>query len=209
MLQVAGDAGMTIVEDGAFQRAEAAIAEAGDNPALWPSALRAIADCTGDVGAIFVFPMADGAFGTLVTPGLEAAQRDFQSSEWRSRDLRYERAAERGLLDGSCVTDRHLVSEEEIETHPYYAELLRPHGLKYFAGLNVAVPGGGGAALSVQRAVDRPPFSDSELDSIARFGPLLGEALRRNAQQATALRPLAAAPRSPDVAALLRSLAAR
>lgn len=194
-------------EEDRFAQALAPIAAAGDDPRLWPEALGAIAACTDDVGAIFVYPRPDGSFGTLVTPSLETAQRDFESSEWRSRDLRFERAAERGLLGGQCVTDRHLVTEQEIENHPYYTQLLRPHGLKYFAGVNVSVAGGGGAALSVQRTADRAPFSDDELAVVACFAPALGEALGRNAAQAAQAHAFSGGDAAaPDVAALLRRL---
>lgn len=148
-------------------------------PAKWVAALSAIARCTGDDGAIFIYPRGDGTLGSIVTPGLEAVQARFQSSEWATRDLRYERALERGYVaSGACVTDRHVASDEEIETHPYYVDLLRPHGLKYFAGLNVSPAPGAGAALSVQRGPDKPPFSDEELETVARLGKHVEAALR-------------------------------
>lgn len=150
-----------------------------ETPDTWVAALAAIARCTDDVGAIFIYPRGDGSLGSIVTPGLEAVQARFQSPEWATRDLRYERAFERGYVaSGQCVTDRHVASDDEIEAHPYYAELLRPHGLKYFAGMNVSPSPGAGAALSVQRGPEKAPFSDEELETVSRLGKHVEAALR-------------------------------
>ena len=145
----------------------------------WLNALEAIAACMGDVGAIFIYPRGDGSLGTIVTPGLEDVQAQFSSAEWATRDLRYERALERGYVaSGQCVTDRHVVTEEEMETDPYYLELLRPHGLKYFAGMNISPTPSAVAAISVQRGSDKPPFSDEELEIVERLGRHVESALR-------------------------------
>lgn len=152
---------------------------AAEAPERWVAALQAIASVTGDGGAIFIYPRLNGSMATVVTPGLEAVQAKFQSSEWSGRDLRYERAVERGFVASArCCTDRHLVSDEEIETHPYYTDLLLPHGLKWFAGLNVSPAPGAPAALSVQRGPDKPPFSDAEVAVVERLGGHVRSALR-------------------------------
>ncbi|RXF67319.1 helix-turn-helix transcriptional regulator [Hansschlegelia zhihuaiae] len=157
---------------------DAIYASIGDS-ARWVPALQAIAAVTDDIGAIFIYPRGDGTLGSIVTPGLEAVQAQFESDEWATRDLRYERALDRGYVaSGTCVTDRHVVSDEEIETHPYYVDLLRPHGLKYFAGLNISPSPSAGAALSVQRGPHKPPFSDEELDVVSRLGKHVESALR-------------------------------
>lgn len=156
-----------------------AIYAAVEAPGRWVAALTAIARCTDDLGAIFIYPRGDGSLGVIATPGLEAVLAKFQSPEWATQDLRYERALERGFVaSGQCVTDRHVASGEEIETHPYYVELLRPHGLKYFAGMNISPAPAAGAAISVQRGPDKPPFSDEELEIVARLGKHVEAALR-------------------------------
>lgn len=186
-------------------------------PARWVEALQAIAAVTGDVGAIFIYPREDGSMATVVTPGLEAVQAKFESSEWSGRDLRYERAVERGFVDsGACCTDRDLVSDEEVATHPYYAELLLPHGLKWFAGMNVSPAPGAPAAISVQRGFDRPPFADDEVATIGRLGAHVRSALRLATRLAAAEREgraseLSAAldpARARDLAAMLGRISA-
>lgn len=188
MLYDAPDEAETAAMSDARQRAERygdavdAIYAAVERPEGWAGALAAIARCTEDRGAIFIYPREQGGMATVVTPGLEAVQAKFRSTEWSERDLRYERAVERGYLASrQCVTDRHLVSDDEVETHLYYTDLLRPHGLKWFAGLNVSPAPGVEAALSVQRGPDRPAFSDEELALVERLGRHVEAALRLSA----------------------------
>src|SRR4051794_5059449 len=100
-----------------------AIYEAAPNPSRWPVALQKIAECFDDVGAVLLWRRDDGGFGTVVSPSLVAAQRDYEADGWLHRDLPAIRAVERSLWLGSdAATDRHAVSDEEIETHPFYTE---------------------------------------------------------------------------------------
>ncbi len=109
------------VDPESYASAVDAIYAAADDPMRWTEALSAVAACFGDIGAIFVFPRGDGAFGSIVSPGLEALKRGFESSGWRDSDPRFVRAAERGFFaSGEVVTDRDVASPEEIESHPFY-----------------------------------------------------------------------------------------
>jgi DNA-binding CsgD family transcriptional regulator/PAS domain-containing protein len=156
-----------------------AIYDAAANPDLWPKALAAIADCTGDVGALLIWGRDDGSYGTIVSDGLAGPQSVYQA-QWSSRDIRAIRATERGLFfRGEPFTDRHLVSEDEERTDPFYADFLLPHRLGRLASIAVSPDPHVGVALAVQRdAGAKPPYSDEELAILARIGPHIEKSLR-------------------------------
>lgn len=149
------------------------------DPNRLPEALQAIADCFGDVGAILLWQRETGAFGSLASPAVRAAQRDYEENGWMARDLRGRRAAERGyFFSGAPFTDRHVCSEEEIRTDPSYTEFQAAHGLKWFAAAPVSPSPGVGVLLSVHRGAGREPFSDEELARLGRLGQHLEKSLR-------------------------------
>jgi DNA-binding CsgD family transcriptional regulator len=156
-----------------------AIYAAAAVPAQWPEALDAIAAVFGDVGSLVIFQRSDGSFGTIVSPGLEAAQRDYVEAGWSRADIRMARAIERGyLINRDVVTERHLLSDEEIATLPYYTDFLAPHGLKWFAGMFISADPKLELALSMQRRADRPPYSDAELALFGQLGRHVENAFR-------------------------------
>lgn len=82
--------------DDVFSTAIEAIYDASVNPTSWPSALEAIADSFGDVGAILLWRRDNGSFGSIASPGVLEAQKDWEQGGWNVHDLRPQRAAERG-----------------------------------------------------------------------------------------------------------------
>ena len=157
----------------------AAIYACALQPELWPAALHDVAEELGGVGGLLIHRRDDGSFGTLVSPGLRHAVDVYERIWWR-HDIRAERAMA-GLYAeaaGAALTDRHLVSEEEIRTHPIYTEFLVPLGLKWAASVQVSPRSGAQVGLSVLRAVGTPPFSDADLAVLADFGRHAEQALR-------------------------------
>lgn len=141
-----------------------------------------MAELFGDVGALLVYSREDGSIGTIVSPSLDAAQRDYER-HWWSHDIRFQRSGQQGfLLPGNTITDRHVVSDEEIRSHPFYVEFLRPHGLGWLAGTAIAPSRSGGGALSVQRSHIKPPYGDEELVLLERIGRHAEAALRLGMQ---------------------------
>jgi DNA-binding CsgD family transcriptional regulator/PAS domain-containing protein len=155
------------------------IYDAAANPALWPKALGAIADCTGDVGAILIWGRDDGSYGTVVSDSLNESQLIYQQ-QWSSRDIRAIRATERGMFFlGEAFADRDLVTEEEERSDPFYANFLLPHGLGRLGSIAVSPDPHVSVALAVQRSArDKPPYSDEELAVLARIGPHIEKSLR-------------------------------
>lgn len=156
--------------DTIINRAIEAIYECALNPAEWPVALQHIADCFDDGGCILIYGRNNGAFGVIGSPGLSIAVSEYVKN-WSGRDIRAMRARERGFFGRRVlITDSDVVSPEEIESHPFYAQFLRRFGLRYFAGAAVVPGDGAEAALSVQRAVTKRPYTAEELSRLDVLG---------------------------------------
>lgn len=160
-----------------FVTAVEAIYAAAPNPALWPTALQAIADILGDVGAVMIYGRDDGLFGAVDSPSIDAMVRDF-TREFNGADLRAIRGVERGIfLARDSATDRDVVTDEEIRTHPYY-QLMARHGLRYFGAAPIFQDFRMNTAISVQRALDRDPYTTAELQIIERVARHVETSLR-------------------------------
>src|SRR5579872_2851465 len=158
-----------------FVEAVEAIYETAAAPSRWPHALQKIADCYGDVGTVLMYRRDNGSLGSIVSPKLAAAQRDYEQ-HWWSQDIRSFRAIERGLTD--AVTDRHVVSQQEVETHPIYTQFLVPHGLGWAAAMNISPDPRVLVWISVQREITKPPFTDEELALLTRLTQHAENAMR-------------------------------
>jgi DNA-binding CsgD family transcriptional regulator len=164
--------------DGRFIAAVEAIYDAAPDPSLWPRALQAIADCFGDVGTVLFYQRDNGELGTIVSPGLEGAQRAF-GEYWAQHDFRNARAIERGFLAREdALTDRHVATAEEIETHPIYTQFLVPHGLGWFAATRISPDPRILVWITVQRAKNKGPFSEKDLRWVTRLGRHAEKSLR-------------------------------
>jgi DNA-binding CsgD family transcriptional regulator/PAS domain-containing protein len=166
-----------LLPSGAFVAAVEAIYETAAAPSRWPHALQKIADVFGDVGTVLMYRRDDGSFGTIVSPRLAAAQRDYEQ-RWWTQDFRGFRAIELGMIVGDAITDRHVATQEEIDTHPIYTEFLLPHGLGWFAGVGVSPGSHVLVWISVQRNIAKPRFDDDDLAILTRLGRHAENALR-------------------------------
>jgi len=161
-----------------FVRAVEAIYEAAAHPSCWPDALQAIADVLDGVGTVLLWRRDDGRYGTIVSPTLLEAQEDFQKNWWQ-HDIRSIRGLEqRYVRREEAFTDRHLVSQEEIEQHPIYTQFLARHGLKWCAAASISPDPLIDVWLSVQRAKDKNAFSDDELAVLQRLARHAENSLR-------------------------------
>ncbi|TXJ19307.1 MAG: helix-turn-helix transcriptional regulator [Afipia sp.] len=155
-----------------------AIYAAAAEPSRWPSTLEIITKCFDDVGSILIYGRDDGSFGVIESPSLKAVSAEYALS-WSDRDIRAIRARERGyFFKRDVITDRDLLSPEEIETDPFYSDLLRRHGLRYFAAATVSPDPHIEVALSVQRAIGRAEYSEDELKLLEQLAPHVESSLR-------------------------------
>ena len=151
---------------------------AAADPSRWPSTLAFIASCFDDVGAILLYGRDDGSFGVIESPSLKHVSAEYARG-WSDRDLRAIRARERGyFFKRDVITDRDLMTPEDMETHPFYNDFLRRNGLQYFAAATVSPDPHIEVALSVQRAIGRPEYSEDELRFLERLAPHVETSLR-------------------------------
>lgn len=155
-----------------------AIYDAAPDPSLWPKALQAIADCFGDVGAILIWRRDDGGFGTIVSPALIAAQQDYEDNKWHLRDLPSQRVIERELWVGADAwSDRECVSEEEMESDPFYTDFCARHRLFRRIAFSVAPDPHISVWIAVQRG-DRKPYAQGEFETAVALGRHVEKSLR-------------------------------
>ena len=153
------------------------IYDAASDPSHWPVALQKIADCFGDVGALMAYQREDGDFGAIGSASLKPLLAEYVQ-EFAGQDLRASRGVERGFyLHREGVTDLDVVSAQEMEEHPFYRMLAR-HGLKYFVGTFVSPDTRIKAAIAVQRAIEKPPYSEDEIQRLVRLGRHAEKSLR-------------------------------
>jgi GAF domain-containing protein len=151
---------------------------AAADPSRWPSTLAFIASCFDDVRAILLYGRDDGSFGVIESPSLKHVSAEYAQG-WSDRDLRAIRARERGyFFKRDVITDRDLMTPEDMETHPFYNDFLRRNGLQYFAAATVSPDPHIEVALSVQRAIGRPEYSEDELRFLERLAPHVETSLR-------------------------------
>jgi len=159
---------------GAIEQIYAAAAE----PDRWPAALQAIATCFGDIGAILIYTREDGSAATIVSPSLEAAQRDYANGWWE-QDFRLTRALEHFYrAEHGPVTDAHFTTPEEMRTHAFYTDFQRRHGLFWIASMEISPGPNVRVALSIHRGPDRPAYDDDELKLFSQIGRHAEQSLR-------------------------------
>jgi hypothetical protein len=163
-------------DDSLFRAVEAIYAAAA--PAAWPAALAAIAHTFDDVGANLLYQRGDGSLAGIVSPSLEDVQREYHEGWWRE-DIRFFRGVEMGYCNiVDCITDHHVATEEEIAAHPFYAQFLARHGLRWFAGTSISPVPRVAVALAVQRTSAKPAFTETEMALLTRIGRHVENALR-------------------------------
>jgi DNA-binding CsgD family transcriptional regulator/PAS domain-containing protein len=162
-----------------FVAAVEAIYDAAPDPSLWPQALSAITDHFGDVGTIMMWRRTDGRFGTIVSPSLAAAQKDYEENKGDLRDLPAQRLMEHGyLLHSDTAVDYDVISQHEIETHPFYTEFSARHGIRWHTAIAVAPDPEVAVWIALQRGPDKKPYSESELVDAAQLGRHIEKSLR-------------------------------
>lgn len=161
-----------------FVAAVEAIYRTAAQPDRWPEALQATAEVFDDVGANLIWRRSDGSFGTIVSPRLLKAQQDYEAGWWR-QDIRAIRAIEYAYRSNTgAITEQHVVSPEEIVSHPFFTEFLARHGLKWIASIQISPDPQIVVGISVQRAPSKLPYDDEELDLLSQLGRHAEHALR-------------------------------
>jgi DNA-binding CsgD family transcriptional regulator/PAS domain-containing protein len=155
-------------QQAALHKAIEAIYDTAFAPDAWPQTLATISQALNAEGALIIYQHVDGRFDAVNSPGvLEALRVRVAAEGWMNRDLRAIRSLEAGVFGTTdTVTDQDLATPEEIETHPYYTELLAPLGLGWFIGSSVSPDASVNVGISIHRFKHKPIFSSEERDTV-------------------------------------------
>lgn len=150
------------------------IYEAAVIPDLWPDVLdrlAAISECDG--GFLFVASV-EQRISYTATQRYEPMMRKYVGDDWMQRCIRAARVLP--LNYNGFLTDFDVASPEEIETHPYYTDFLRPNLGGWAAGTAIRMPSGDLAVFNLERAHSRGPVDRLHLPALDRFRPHLARA---------------------------------
>jgi DNA-binding CsgD family transcriptional regulator len=148
-----------------LQIAVQAFADAAVDPSLWNKAMGTIAAETRSSGAILL-PIRGTIPSVPSTESIQGSTEVYFRDQWYARDERF-RSVHTMMRDG-VVNDFDFITADEMKTHPYYQEFLRPFGLQYFGGVKIAADDDI-FCLSIQRSFASGPFSSAEMRKLADF----------------------------------------
>jgi len=129
----------------------------------WISAVQCAAEQTDSVGALLL-PLDGRLPHVPYTSSVGGSTEHYFREGWVHRDLRV--YGLHHLFDRGAFSDLDIVTPEQVARSPYYQDFLRPHGLRWFAGVSVAC-GEERWCLSIQRSIAQGPFSPEEMSRLA------------------------------------------
>ena len=142
--------------------------EAATRPELWRPALHEISAICGADGALLIAQPAD--LGVIWSEGMDEAAEMMIRTGWHLRNERMQRYAGVVQTGRQIFTESDVFTREELDRHPFNAELVNPTGFRWYAGLPVAQVGDGMVGLSIERRSKRQPFSKTELAKMTMLG---------------------------------------
>ena len=157
---------------GDFNALTDAFMAAAMNSSRWDAAMDVAAEATGSFGALLLpvrgsMPLIP--IGEAMRPTMDIYFRD----GWAGRYERFRSLPT--FLRRGVAAEFDFTTEAEIARSPYYQELLRPQGLKWFAGVKVG-DDSDVWGLMIQRTPAQGPFSPAELASLAKLSRSLASA---------------------------------
>ena len=157
---------------GDFSKLTDAFMAAAMDSARWDAAMDVAAEATGSFGALLL-PVRGQTplipIGEAMRPTMDIYFRD----DWGRRDERFRSLPT--FLRRGVASEFDFTTEVEIASSPYYQELLRPQGLKWFAGVKVGETDDVWG-LMLQRTPAQGPFSPDELARLANLSRSLAGA---------------------------------
>jgi DNA-binding CsgD family transcriptional regulator len=163
---------MTLRGSKDFDATAAAFVRAAVDPTQWASAMEVAAEATDSFGAMLI-PFHHRLPNLPRSTSMEPVIEDYVGKGWIESDER--RRSIPMLLRRGVATDLDFMTTAQISRHPYYQELLAPHGLRWFAGVYVAC-GEDQWCLALQRSIQQGPFLPQEIKRLAALSEKLGSA---------------------------------
>jgi DNA-binding CsgD family transcriptional regulator len=150
----------------------AAFSRAAVDPSTWPEAMDRVAHATDSFGAA-LFPVRGQLPNVPFSRSLGPSFDTYVQNGWMERDERYR--AVPAILRQGVATEFDFTNAHEIASHPYYQDFLARFDLRWFAGVKVAVEDDLWVC-SIQRTIERGPFSPRELKQLAGLSTRLSSA---------------------------------
>ena len=157
---------------GDFASLTDAFMTAAVDPSRWDTAMDAAAKATGSFGAILV-PIRGRTPALPTSASMQAVMDNYFCDGWAQHDERYRCLPV--FMQKGVATEFDFTTPEEMARSAYYQELLRPYGLRWFAGVKVG-DGEDVWGLSLQRSAEQGPFSPRELQRLAQLSRCLAGA---------------------------------
>ena len=151
------------------------IYEAAFRPDAWLSVMGGISAIFDCIGATLDPDDLAGRRSLPATPSLEDFVETYFRDGWQRSDVRRQRAVKHRRE--AIVLDQDLVTPDEMDTIPFYQELLLPFGLRYCACLRFG-NGRHAWSLSLQRGARAEPFGPDEIGLMRRLAPHIRKAGR-------------------------------
>lgn len=149
-----------------LHKIEAAFQAATVDPSLWTSALDCVSEQTESRGALLLPVQGDQIPSQPASDGVARLWETYFRDGWHLRDERFRTLP--ALLRTGVADDFDCGLAELIPTHPYYQELLAPHGFRWFAGVKLSF-GDDVWCLAIQRGIDQDPFSPEQKEKLAQL----------------------------------------
>jgi DNA-binding CsgD family transcriptional regulator len=150
------------------------LAEVALDPTLWPAVMEDISRAAGATGAALL--QSDNRTPDVPrTMGVNDLFDRYFRERWHVDDIRARAAPLLVTGEKLVITDYDSVTAEEMSHGPYYNELLRPFGLRWFAAVGFRA-GPAQWALSIHRTTREGPFEGAELRMLEHLSPKLSEA---------------------------------
>jgi DNA-binding CsgD family transcriptional regulator len=139
----------------------------------WQSVCDQVAEHADAVGSVLICSRPElRPFNMCRSDSIGELMDEYVREAWYLRDARSIGVQKAGLSGSffcnGYVLDSQLMSPEQMEREPFYADLLARHGLKWFCGLRIG-DNGDWAALSVNRGLDQDDFGSEYISTLLRY----------------------------------------
>jgi len=152
-----------------------AVYEAALLPEFWPAALQAVSTSVSSVGGTVIIADGTNTGRWVASDSIRGMVEEWIAGQWHLRSQRGARLV--SLRKPGFVPDHEAFTSEEMDADHGYAEFLRPRGLGWAAGTFVGLPTGDAAIVSIERRLDRGPFSPGEIEQLEGLRPHLARSV--------------------------------
>jgi DNA-binding CsgD family transcriptional regulator len=154
-----------------------AIYEASCAPERWPAVLDGIAELADAEGTLLVVAMRDSVrwiCSPKIRKPVETWLGGLRGGGEFGRDGRSLRLVTR--REPKFHTDLDAFTREELTREPFYAEVLRPHGLGWCASTSIRSPSGETVVFSIEKAHHKGPVDHRAVTLLDKLRPHLARA---------------------------------